>query len=104
VSRNFLARVLAILLLGVVFASYIQHDQQKWRRLGRDAYVAHEMERYDRLTKPGIPAAATAIGAVIVAALVFGLYELVVLGLTAILKSAAPAQEGSPGSRNMPFS
>lgn len=103
-NRNFLARALAILLLGIVFASYINHDRQKWRRLGRDAYAAHEMERFDRLMTPTVPAAATAIGAIIVAAFVFGLYELVVLGLSAILKSSAPAQQSPPGSQNVPFS
>jgi hypothetical protein len=34
-NRNPFARVIAILLLGMLFASYTNHDQQKWRRLGR---------------------------------------------------------------------
>jgi hypothetical protein len=44
------------------------------------------------------------IGAIIVAGLFFGLYELVVLFLSAVLKSAGQAQEKSPGNSGVPFS
>jgi hypothetical protein len=103
-NRNLIARSVAILLLGVLFAYYIEHDRLKWRQLGREAFLAHETERYDSWIGKPHPASATVIGAIIVAGLFFGLYELVVLFLSAVLKSAGQAQEKPPGNSGVPFS
>ena len=103
-NHNPFARVIAILLLGMLFASYTNHDQQKWRRLGRDAFVAHKSERFDRFVARPQPFVVIAFAALFVAGLLFGFYELIAYVLSAVLKSSAPAQAGPPGGMNVPLS
>jgi hypothetical protein len=103
-NQNLLAKAIAILLLGMLFASYTNHDQQKWRRLGRDAFVTHELARFDRFIARPQPFVVTAFAAFFVAGLLFGFYEFIVYVLSAVLKSSAPAQAGPPGGMNVPLS
>jgi len=103
-NRNLFARAIAILLLGMLFASYTNHDQQKWRRLGRDAFVAHELEKFDRFIARPQPLVVIAFATFFVVGLLFGFYELIVYVLSAVLKSSAPAQAGPPGSMSVPLS
>ena len=102
-NRNLLARGLAVLLMGLLLGAYINHDNQKWRRLGRDAFIAHELERFDRFIAPPNSSGIAAFGAIILAPFFFGLYELVVFILTAVLIPTKSRQVGTPGSSGVPF-
>jgi hypothetical protein len=103
VSQNLIARVIAVVLLGVFFGAYMNHDYQKWRRSGRDQFLAHEAQRFDRMISPVRPFGVVATGAVIGVGFLVGLYELVVFGLSAVLKSTAPPQQTQADNRGIPF-
>jgi len=103
VNQNLIARVIAVVVLGVLFAAYMNHDNQKWRRAGRDQFLAHEAERFDRMISPARPFGVMATGAVIGLGFLVGFYELVVFGLSAVLKSTAPSQQTQLDNRGIPF-
>ena len=102
-NRNWIARGLAVLVMGLLFGSYIKHDYQKWRRLGRDAFIAHEMERFDRFIAPRSAFGVAAFGVIILTPFIFGLYELVAFVLSSALRSTIPDQTGPSGARGVPF-
>jgi hypothetical protein len=102
-NPNLIARVIAVVLLGVLFGAYMNHDYEKWRRSGRDQFLAHEAQRFDRMISTARPFGVVATGAVIGVGLLVGLYELVVFGLSAVLKSTAPPQQTQTDNRGIPF-
>ena len=102
-NRNLFARGLAVLIMGLLFAAYINHDTQRWRRLGRDAFIAHELERFDHFIAPSDSFGVVFFGAIILVPFIFGLYELVFFILSVALKSATPDQVGAPGAKGVPF-
>ena len=102
-NQNLIARAIAIVLFGCLLGAFINRDQQKWRNAGRDQFLAHEGERFDKQIAPVHPSAMV-VGAVIVVGFIGGLYEIVVLVLSAVLKSMSPPQPSPPGNQNVPFS
>lgn len=102
-NRNLFARALAILVMGLLFGAYVNHDSKKWRQLGRDAFIAHEMERFDRFIAQPDAAGVAVFGAIILVPFIFGLYELLVFILMAAMRSTTSGQIGPPGARNVPF-
>ncbi|HKV63342.1 MAG TPA: hypothetical protein VJO16_15630 [Candidatus Acidoferrum sp.] len=102
-NQNLIARVIAVVLLGVFFSAYMNHDYQKWRSLGRGQFLAHEAERFDRTISAARPFGVMATGAVIGVGFLVGIYELVVFGLSAVLKSTAPPQQTQADNRGIPF-
>src|SRR5262244_968034 len=97
------ARVAAVLLIGLLFGFYLHNDQQKWNRLGRQAYVDQQLATFDsrlaaRDSKPML-----IFGSLLLSLLTFGLYELLVLALSAILKRFLPrSATGQQGPRAYP--
>jgi hypothetical protein len=102
-SQNLIARVIAVVLLGVFFGAYMNHDYQKWRRAGRDQFVAHEAQRFDRMISRERPFGVAAVGAIIGVGFLAGIHELVVFGLSAVLKSTAPPQQMQADNRGIPL-
>lgn len=103
-NRNLVAKGVAVLILGILFASYINHDYEKWRRLGRDAFIAHELERFDRFIVPVRPFGVMAVGAIVVTFIVLCLYEAIAGITSSLLRSMIPDQEKRPGATDVPFS
>src|SRR5215467_15333916 len=100
-NHNLFARGLAILIMGLLLAAYINHENKKWRLLGRDAFIAHELERFDRFIAPPDSFGIAVFGAIIVVPLTFGFYELVVFILTAVLKPNITGQMRPPGEKGV---
>lgn len=106
-ERNVLARMIAVVVIGMLFASYINYDQKKWRKSGRDAFLANEGKRFDEYMAKQQPFALTAFGALFVAGFLFGFYELLVVVLSAVLKSSSgpvPERTAGAGGMSPPFS
>jgi len=78
------ARVLATLFLGVIFGTYIHFDQMRWQGRGRDAFLAYQGHRFDRIALHHSGASMLVAG-VILAMIAVGLYEVVVIGITKVL-------------------
>jgi hypothetical protein len=86
-NRHLASRIITIVLFGVLFGSYIHRDYANWNLRGREAFLAHESQRFDRFIAKPHPRVFTVIGATITVAGIFGIYELIALGLSAALKA-----------------
>ena len=104
-NRNLLARAIAVLILGILFASFIDRDRQKWHREGREAFLAHEGERFDRFISPprSFSFTALSIGTTVLAFILVGLYEVIVIFASKLLKSVIPDLDKPSGSPGVPF-
>ncbi|HEY1424699.1 MAG TPA: hypothetical protein VGF20_14695 [Candidatus Acidoferrum sp.] len=98
-------RILATLLLGTVFGLYIHADNKKWSQLGRQAYIDHQLEDFDSNKATPQSKPVLMLGAMIVAAILFGAYELIALAFAAIFKSLFPASatQQTPPPPSYPF-
>lgn len=47
-TREFVSRVVAVLLFGFLTGLYIHYDFGRWNRLGREAFLAYESNRFDQ--------------------------------------------------------
>jgi hypothetical protein len=77
-------RVLATLFLGVMFGIYKHFDQMRWLGRGRDAFLAHQRQLFDKFSQYH-SSTGTLIAGVILAAVAIGLYELIAAGITHVL-------------------
>jgi hypothetical protein len=83
-KRTGTGRVLAVLFLGTLRGVYTHFDQMRWLGRGRDAFLTDQGHKFDRIA--GYHSApAMLVAGVILAAVTFGLYELIAAGITNIL-------------------
>jgi len=87
VNRHVTSRIAAAALLGILCGLLVHYDEVKWGRRGRDAFIAHEMHRFESTMAEPPPVAAAIFGATILAAGFFGIYELIAFGFAAALSA-----------------
>ena len=80
------ARIISAILMGISFGWYMHYGYLKWNRLGREAFGAHELHRFDRYMASPQPWALTIFGAIIIIPLFLAVYELIALGLSKIFR------------------
>lgn len=80
-----LSRMISALVMGILFGLGIHQDHLKWNRLGREAFSAYELRRFDHYMASPRPIA-TIVGAIIVVPLFLALYELVALVFSKVVK------------------
>ena len=83
-------RVAAIIVAGLIFGWYRYQDYDTWNRRGRDAFISHQLERFDKYMAHPRPLLFTLVTTIIGLALILGAYELVAAAL-AKLFPARPA-------------
>lgn len=83
-KRTKAARVLAVLFLGVLRGVYTHFDQMRWLGRGRDAFLADQGHKFDRIAAYHSSAAMLVAGVILVAVAV-GVYELIVAGIASVL-------------------
>jgi hypothetical protein len=103
-NRNLLARCIAVVLLGILFGYYVDYDNRKTRQMDREQYIARETHKFEESKSNPTPAAAMVVGAIMVIGVFVFLYELVVIGVSAVLRATGQVQEKPPGSTGIPFS
>ena len=86
-NSNLINRVLAVALVGVTFGWYTHHDYLRWSQLGREAFIAHQVHRFELYMAVPRPMVPTMLGGVVVAVGLFGGYELIVLLLSKVLRN-----------------
>jgi hypothetical protein len=104
VNRNLLARSLAVLLLGILFGYYIDYNERKTRRLGREQYLAGEAQKFDKSISHAIPLPAMIVGAVLVVGFFLFVYEIIVMVISVALKSKTAGAGKPTEETNIPFS
>jgi hypothetical protein len=90
-------------MLGILFGYYIDYDERKTRRLGREQYLAGEARKFDGSISDPTPFAAMVVGAVLVLGFFVFAYEVVVMVISAALKSTLGAGKPTEGT-SIPFS
>ena len=95
-------RVLSAGVLGICFGLYMHHSYETWNHRGKDAFLAHQLQRFDHYMSSPQPLLTSIVSALVGAAFAFGIYEL----LTAILSKVffgkpteKPANVGSSSTR-----
>jgi len=77
-------RVTAAFVMGVLFGLYNHNMRLTWSRRGKDAFISHEMQNFDRyFAHPHL--AFTIASGVFAAAFLFAFYELITLALSRLL-------------------
>jgi hypothetical protein len=85
-------KFLLALTFGAVFGLLVHQDQEKWHRLGREAFLSYQSNQFDQHQ-------ATAAGVIIFCAIfALGLYSLYEGVAFAILKLVARGQPGKTSS------
>jgi hypothetical protein len=83
-KRTGTGRVLSVLFLGLMYGGYRHFDQMRWLARGRDAFLAEQGHRFDKIIEyHTVPT--MLIAGVILAAITFGLYEVIAAGITRVL-------------------
>ena len=81
-------RVFATFFLGLMFGLYIHFDQTRWLARGREAFLAAQSHRFDRIEQYH-SALNMLIAGVILAGIAVGLYEMLAAGFTKILPAVS---------------
>jgi hypothetical protein len=79
-----MARVLAVLFLGVLRGVYSHFMEVRWLERGRDAFLADQGARFDKFAAYH-SAPAMLVAGVILVAVAAGIYELLAAGITKIV-------------------
>lgn len=82
------ARVLAALCLGVLYGLFKHFQNMRWLAHGRSAFLSDQAHRFDT-TAQYHSTPSSVIAYLIVAAVVFGLYELASAGFSNLLPSSS---------------
>lgn len=80
------ARLTAAATIGVLGALYFRTSDERYAQMGRDAFIAAQSARFERIILHPPSIAATVIAGLGMAAVLFGLYEVVALGLSKIMR------------------
>jgi hypothetical protein len=84
--REFVSRVVAVLLFAFPMSLYIHYDFDRWNRLGREAFLAYESHRFDQSMAFPRSLGFTMTGTLIIVVGFFGVYELVVSAISAVAR------------------
>jgi len=84
--------MIAAIAMGAMFGSYIHYDYVRWGQRGREAFLAHQTQRFDQYMATPHPTMATVFGAIIAIVGALAIYEALAFVLATVLK----AMSGSP--------
>jgi hypothetical protein len=81
-------RVLAVLFIGIIGGIYLHFRQSRWIAEGRVAFLADQGKRFDSIMTHNAATPIMLVVGVILAALGYGVYELVAAGFTRVIPPA----------------
>jgi len=91
-------RILTIASIGGLGNLWLRHHQLETVNLGRAAFLAQQATRFDRMEAPQ-KVWVTLIAGIIIATVIFGLYELLVFGASKLLSNVSHNDTGSDNPR-----
>jgi hypothetical protein len=80
-----LNKVLAVVVLAILFGVYIHHDYARWGDRGLDVYLRYQTTRYENYMAPGHPRSVSYFATMAVLTLAAAVYELVAAALAKVL-------------------
>jgi hypothetical protein len=75
-------RVAAAFVMGLLFGSYNHHMYMSWNRRGKDAFISHQLQRFDTHMAQPHSLIFTVASGIIGAAIIFAFYELIAILLS----------------------
>ncbi len=75
-------RVAAAFVMGLLFGSYNHHMYMSWNRRGKDAFISHQLQRFDTHMAQPHSLIFTVASGIIGAAVIFAFYELIAILLS----------------------
>jgi len=84
-------RALAIVVVGVLGGLYRFHDYITWGQLGRDAFAAYQLQRFDKYMAHPHSLSLTLVNTVLIWAVILGVYEAIAALLQKLLPSSDTA-------------
>lgn len=99
-NRNLLSRVIVALMLGLlcgyVIGKEMEKDAERWRTLTLKEYVSEFEAEKAKLTEAGdTPLAAMVLVGTLMVVVLFGIYELLVLGVDRLLRALDRRRTGA---------
>jgi len=92
-----ISELISALAIGALFALYSSATHQKWHRLGREAFLAHESQNFDKLyANQASPVHLILIYTVITLS-IFALYEGIAFVVTMALSAIAERSKTTQG-------
>jgi hypothetical protein len=85
---SWVSRFFAALLMGLTVGAYIHNTQiERWHRMGRDAFLNYQAQRFTHSIAAPRPLLQAEIGFAVVFLLLFGIYELAALFIEHVVKT-----------------
>ena len=81
-KRDFISKIMAAMLLGILFGWYIHHDLMTWAPRGREAFITYQMRRFDMNMATPRPVFYSVIVTALLAVGFCALYELIAFWLS----------------------
>jgi hypothetical protein len=75
-------RVAAAFLMGLLFGSYNHYMYMAWNQRGKDAYISHQLQRFDMYMAQPHSLIFTVASGIIGSAAIFAFYELIAILLS----------------------
>jgi len=89
------ARLSAAGVSGILLAAYIHNDYVNWGTRGRDAFIAHQLQRFDRYMAIPQPMMNTMVSSVIFAVGALAIYEGLVYVFSALFRGSRASSQAS---------
>jgi hypothetical protein len=80
------ARIIAAVLMSILFGWFMHHDYLRWNLRGREAFGTFQLRRFDHYMAVPQPLILTLLTGLFSGLIVLGVYELVALGLSKIFR------------------
>jgi predicted small integral membrane protein len=90
-NHKLIGKVFSAVTIALLLGVYIQHDYAIWGQRGREAFLAHQTQRFDHYMAIPHPPALTFFGAIIVVFGTLAIYEHLVLAFSAALRTMSGA-------------
>ncbi|HTW62118.1 MAG TPA: hypothetical protein VMD55_09960 [Terracidiphilus sp.] len=85
-KNKIVPELISATLLGIGFGVIVNHTHEKWHRLGRDAFLAHEAQTFENLYSRRAPWPHELLIWTLVALIVFAVYKALALLIARILE------------------
>jgi hypothetical protein len=81
-------RLFAMFVMGILVGLYRYHDYTTWNQRGKDTFIAHQLQRFDRYMAHPHSLFVTLASTALSYALILGIYELIATSVRKVLPSS----------------
>jgi hypothetical protein len=91
------SELVSVIAIGALVGLWANGMHQKWHRLGREAFMAHESQNFDKLYANPPSLMHLVLMSVVIALLIFALYKGIALVVAMALSAIAEKSETAQG-------